>query len=51
MPTPLQDADPANALMQPRTAVGDRLGRFIVNRLRVHVRLDERRISEILQVR
>ncbi|GAB4822561.1 hypothetical protein N2152v2_009607 [Parachlorella kessleri] len=43
------DSDPVIALMQPRTAVGDRLGRFIVNRLRVHVRLDERRISEILQ--
>lgn len=45
---PLQDADPARALSCPRTKVGDRLGRFIVNRLRVRVRLDERRIGEIL---
>jgi hypothetical protein len=44
----LQDADPVQALSCPRTKVGDRLGRFIVNRLRVRVRLDERRIGEIL---
>ena len=36
-------------LSQPRTLVGERLGRFIVNRLRVRVRLDEQRISEILE--
>lgn len=47
-PPPCQDEDPSTALTQPRTLLGDRLGRFIVNRLRVHVRLDERRISEIL---
>ncbi|KAI3429707.1 hypothetical protein D9Q98_005792 [Chlorella vulgaris] len=42
------DADPAKALSCPRTRVGDRLGRFIVNRLKVRVRLDEGRIGEIL---
>ena len=35
-------------LSQPRTTVGDRLGRMFVNRLKVRVRLDERRIGEIL---
>lgn len=44
----MQDADPVKALTQPRTTVGDRLGRLIVNRLKVRVRLDERRIGEIL---
>jgi hypothetical protein len=43
-----QDADPGKALTQPRTLVSDRLGRVIVNRLKVRVRLDERRIGEIL---
>ena len=44
----MQDADPGKALTQPRTLVSDRLGRLIVNRLKVRVRLDERRIGEIL---
>ena len=43
-----QDADPGKALTQPRTMVSDRLGHLIVNRLKVRVRLDERRIGEIL---
>ncbi|PSC68967.1 hypothetical protein C2E20_7463 [Micractinium conductrix] len=43
------DADPEKVLSCPRTKVGDRLGRMIVNRLKVRVRLDERRIGEILQ--
>jgi hypothetical protein len=34
-PACLQDADPAKTLSCPRTKVGDRLGRFIVNRLKV----------------
>ena len=42
------DEDPAKALTQPRTTIGDRLGRMFVNRLKVRVRLDERRIGEIL---
>eukprot|EP00889_Picochlorum_renovo_P004243 jgi/Picre1/31273/NNA_006627.t1 len=42
------DEDPRKALTQPRTMVGDRLGRMIVNRLKVKVRLDERRIGEIM---
>lgn len=42
------DADPVKVLTQPRTKVGDRLGRLIVSRLQVKVRLDERRIGEIL---
>lgn len=45
----LQDEDAAKALSQPRTMVGERLGRLIVSRLKVRVRLDERRIGEILQ--
>lgn len=32
-----QDMDPEKALTCPRTKVGDRLGRFIVNRLKVRV--------------
>lgn len=43
------DADPEKVLSCPRTKVGNRLGRMIVNRLKVRVRLDERRIGEILQ--
>ena len=43
-----QDEDAHKALSQPRTTVGDRLGRMFVNRLKVRVRLDERRIAEIL---
>ena len=35
LPACLQDADPAKTLSCPRTKVGDRLGRFIVNRLKV----------------
>jgi len=42
------DQDPRKALTQPRTMVGDRLGRMIINRLKVKVRLDERRIGEIM---
>jgi hypothetical protein len=42
------DEDPSKALSQPRTSVGDKLGRLIVNRLKLRVRLDERRIGEIL---
>ena len=42
------DNDPRKALTQPRTMVGDRLGRMIINRLKVKVRLDERRIGEIM---
>jgi hypothetical protein len=42
------DADPVKVLTQPRTKVGDKLGRLIVSRLQVKVRLDERRIGEIL---
>jgi hypothetical protein len=42
------DADAHKALTQPRTMVADRLGRVIVNRLRVRARLDERRVGEIL---
>ena len=41
--------DPVKVLSQPRTLVGNRLGRIIVNRLRVRVRLDEQRIGEILE--
>lgn len=44
----MQDEDADKALSQPRTMTGDRLGRLIVNRLKVRVRLDERRIGEIL---
>jgi len=44
----MQDSDPEKALAQPRTTIGDRLGRLIVNRLKVRVRLDERRIGEII---
>jgi len=44
----LQDEDSNKVLSQPRTLVGDRLGRMFVNRLKVRVRLDERRIGEIL---
>lgn len=43
-----EDADPVKVLTQPRTKVGDRLGKLIVSRLQVKVRLDERRIGEIL---
>ncbi|EFN59785.1 hypothetical protein CHLNCDRAFT_56574 [Chlorella variabilis] len=43
-----EDAEPDKVLSCPRTKVGDRLGRVIVNRLKVRVRLDERRIGEIL---
>eukprot|EP00890_Picochlorum_soloecismus_P005506 jgi/Picsp_1/5957/NSC_03313-R1_hypothetical protein CHLNCDRAFT_56574 [Chlorella variabilis] len=42
------DNDAHKALTQPRTLVGDRLGKLIVNRLKVKVRLDEKRIGEIL---
>lgn len=42
------DNDPRKALTQPRTMVGDRLGKMIINRLKVKVRLDERRIGEIM---
>lgn len=42
------DNDAHKALTQPRTMVGDRLGKMIVNRLKVKVRLDEKRIGEIL---
>jgi hypothetical protein len=42
------DADPVKVLTQPRTKVGDKLGKLIVSRLQVKVRLDERRIGEIL---
>ncbi|KAH7615566.1 hypothetical protein Ndes2526B_g09687 [Nannochloris sp. 'desiccata'] len=42
------DEDANKVLSQPRTLVGDRLGRMFVNRLKVRVRLDERRIGEIL---
>lgn len=41
----------ATALSAPRTLLGDTLGRFIINRLSLRVRLDERRIAEILGVR
>lgn len=34
-PAFLQDADPGKVLSCPRTKVGDRLGRMIVNRLKV----------------
>lgn len=34
-PPIMQDADPLRALACPRTKIGDRLGRFIVNRLKV----------------
>eukprot|EP00887_Chlorella_sp_A99_P003983 scaffold11.g3983.t1 len=44
-----EDGDAAKVLSQPRTCVGDRLGRLIVNRLKARVRLDERRIGEIMQ--
>lgn len=42
------DNDARKALTQPRTLVGDKLGRMIINRLKVKVRLDERRIGEIM---
>ena len=42
------DKDGSKALTQPRTLVGDKLGRMIINRLKVKVRLDERRIGEIM---
>lgn len=42
------DNDARKALTQPRTMVGDKLGRMIINRLKVKVRLDERRIGEIM---
>lgn len=42
------DKDPSKVLSQPRTSLGERLGRLIVNRLKLRVRLDERRIGEIL---
>jgi hypothetical protein len=42
------DNDPRKALTQPRTMVGDRLGKMIINRLKIKVRLDERRIGEIM---
>lgn len=42
------DADAVKVLSQPRTSVGDRLGKLIVNRLKVRIRLDEKRIGEIL---
>lgn len=42
------DNDARRALTQPRTMVGDKLGRMIINRLKVKVRLDERRIGEIM---
>lgn len=38
------------ALSNPRTLLGSRLGRFIINRLSLRVRLDERRIGQILKV-
>ena len=44
----MQDEDAHKVLSQPRTTVGDRLGRMFVNRLKVRVRIDERRIGEIL---
>lgn len=43
-----EDSDPRKVLTQPRTTVGDRLGKMIINRLKVKVRLDERRIGQIL---
>lgn len=35
LPPSCQDMDPEKVLACPRTKVGDRLGRFIVNRLKV----------------
>lgn len=44
----MQDFDPHLALSQPRSAIGDRLGKMFVNRLKLKVKLDERKIGEIL---
>lgn len=42
------DRDPTKVLSQPRTSVGDKLGRLIINRMKFRIRLDEKRIGEIL---
>ncbi|KAL6786087.1 hypothetical protein ACKKBG_A01350 [Auxenochlorella protothecoides x Auxenochlorella symbiontica] len=46
---PGKEESAATALTNPRTLLGASLGRFIVNRLSLRVRLDERRIAEILE--
>ncbi|KFM27827.1 hypothetical protein F751_5934 [Auxenochlorella protothecoides] len=46
---PGKEESAATALSNPRTLLGASLGRFIVNRLSLRVRLDERRIAEILE--